>query len=92
MGKMTREKNVFFLQFHVPCLFNRKRYEHTAQINPLADGQDTPYRGECAMGNRGKIGKICMKLVAIQSLYHSDINYVFSTNVNITETTNCSSF
>jgi len=38
----------------------------------------------------GKIGKICMKLVAIQSLYHSDMNYVLSTDVNSTETTNCS--
>lgn len=35
---------------------------------------------------------ICMKLETLQSLYHSDINYKLSTDVNITGTINCSSF
>jgi hypothetical protein len=40
----------------------------------------------------GNVREIFMKLEALQSLYHSDINYVLSTDVNITGITNCSSF
>ena len=50
-GKWREKKNVFFLQFNVTYLFNRV---YTAQSNPLAHSQATPYRGECAMENRGK--------------------------------------
>ena len=48
-GENGARKNVFFLQFHVPYLYNMKLYAYTAQSIPLADSQATPYRGECAM-------------------------------------------
>jgi len=52
-GENDARKNEFFFQFHVPYLYNMKRYACTAQSSPLSDSHATPYRGECAVESTG---------------------------------------